>query len=118
MKRALLITASLFYAAVAFAGASPWSRVTQSTACQEVSTTAVEVLDVDKTRIRWSIWTTSGAPTIYFREDGTAVAKDASSGPLTGGLSYTEDAAAVTKAVSAITASGTAWVCTKEAVSP
>ena len=100
------------------AGTSPWSRLVQTTNCQNVSTTAVEVLALDNTRIRWSIWTTSGSATIYFREDGTAVARASHSGPLVAGASYTEDMASVTKAVSAITSSGTTWVCTKSAVNP
>lgn len=113
---ALVIIVSGAHAVREAAAASPWVALTQTTTCQNVSTTAVEMLAENTSRYRWTIWTTSGAPTIYFREDGTAVANAAASGPLTGGNSYTEDYASTTGAVSAITASGTAWVCAKEGV--
>lgn len=123
MRRFLLLVVLFLVSFAAFAGTSPWARVTQSTLCQTVDDDpAVEVLAVDLTRVRWSIWTTSGAATIYFREDGTATAPPGSgthaSGPLPGGASYTEDSIAVTKAVSVITKTGSAWVCVKSAVNP
>ena len=121
-RRVVLLALVLLVPTLALAG-SPWNRVTQTTLCQTVDDSpAVEVLDEDPNRIRWSIWTTSGAATIYFREDGTATAPPGSgthaSGPLPGGASYTEDSIAVTKAVSVITKTGSAWVCVKEATNP
>ena len=95
------------------AGPSLYQKATQATSCQTVAGTAVTILAADANRIRWSVWTTSGAATVYFREDGTAVANSATSGPLTAGTSYTEDAYTVTTAVSAITGGSNAWVCTK-----
>lgn len=103
---------------LAGAGPSVYQNATQATNCQHVSGTAVTVLAADANRIRWSIWTTSGSATVYFREDGTAVANSTAAGPLTAGLSYTEDAYTVTKAVSAITAGSSVWVCTKAARIP
>jgi len=120
LQRLILSAVLLAFApTVALAGTSVWSRVTDTTNCQNVTTTAVEVLDADLTRTKWAILTTTGAATIYFRQGGTAVAKAAASAPLVAGQSYSEEAGSVyTGAVSAITASGTAWVCTKEAVNP
>lgn len=123
MKRLFLLVAAVvaFYSAPAMTSAgiamaaSPWQKLTSTTTCQAVSSTAVTVLAANANRYRWSIWTTSGAPTIYFREGGTAT-PHTDSGALTGGMSYTEDYAASTKAVSAITKSSTAWVCVKEGV--
>ena len=119
----LMVAVLSVISAQAFAG-SVWNRATQATVCQTVDDSpAVTVLAADGDRIRWTIWTTSGAATIYFRENGTATAPPEpptsnTSGPLVGGQSYTEDQAAVTSAVSVITKTGSAYVCVKSLVNP
>ncbi|HLA80312.1 MAG TPA: hypothetical protein VJP78_01595 [Thermoleophilia bacterium] len=110
----LLMTLGVMTGASSSALAQLTKRGTSTTLCQNVSTTAVTILAGNGQRLFYSMWTTSGAVTIYWRENGTAVAQASHSGPLTGGLSYTDDGSEmVTSAVSAITASGTAWVCVK-----
>lgn len=115
----LLAVLLFMIAPAAFADPSVWARVTTTNSCQSVSTTAVTVLAANVHRTKFSIQTTSGAATVYFRNDGTAVAKASTTSILVGGASYGEEAGSVdTKAISAITASGTAWVCAKESVTP
>lgn len=115
MKKTLI--RFLLFLAVVLVAPTLADAVTDTITCQNVSTTPVEVLAFKGARTRWAIWTTSGAPTIYFNQNGTATARGTNSGPLVAGQSYTEENAAVNRsAVSAVTASGTAWVCTKEAV--
>lgn len=84
--------------------------------CQNVSTTAVSVLAANASRAGWAIWTTSGAPTVYFRADGTAATyPNGSTGFLPGGSSYSERRDESSKAaVSAVTKTGTAYVCVEE----
>ena len=90
--------------------------ITSTTTCQNVSTTAVTVQAANTNRVAYSLWTTSGAATIYWRVGGTAVAEATGSGSLDDALSYTEDVTGTvaTAAISAITKSGTTWVCVKE----
>ena len=122
-RQLLLITVlSLVLVGVATAGTSVFSRATSAILCQTIDDDpAVSVLALDNTRVSWSLWTT-GAVAVFFRVDGTATAPPATgtsaSGTLMGGASYTEDTAAVTKAVSVITRSGSAWVCAKQTVIP
>lgn len=87
---------------------------TGATVCGNVSTAAT-VLASNTSRLQWSVKTTAGAATIYWRENGTATVGGTTSVPLEGGGSFTDDGPAVYYgAVSAIAKTGTVWVCTVE----
>ena len=89
---------------------------TQSiTTCKTVSV-ANTIVPANASRLGWSIVTTSGAATIYFRADGgTATVQGAGSAPLVGGQGYGENkGAASTSKISAVAVSGSSWACVVE----
>lgn len=110
MKRFLLILLT-FITMMAYAADTVSTNVTS---CTLVTTTASTVLAARSTRRVLGIYTTSGAPNIWYREDGgTAVARGSSSHPLMGAQSKYEDTNVSIKAVSVVSAS-TTWVCMEE----
>jgi hypothetical protein len=113
VKRLLLVVAVALCLGSVAEAASPWVTLTNTTTCTSVGTSSTQVLAANASRVRWAIWTTSGAATIYFDDRG-ATATDADS-PLDDGTWYREDYAPTTSAVNAIAKTGTVWVCTKEA---
>ncbi len=110
----LPLLAALF-AVTTFAAVAEAGNATM--VCQNL-TVATTVLVRNDSRQTYSIWTTSGAVTIYWAESVAAVvppgAGSSSSGPLTGGTSFTCEKNCTTALISVVPKSGTPWVCARE----
>lgn len=110
--RKKLIALLTVLAALVLAGEA--MAVSTTTTCKTVSTVTT-LISAHPQRLGWSIVTTSGAATIYFRADGgNATLQGAGSSPLTGGQSYSENKGAASTEKVTVLAVSSAWVCAQE----